>query len=198
MLQALSAAGGQGDTPIINGQEIAASMSHAKGIDSVSFVNASVSAINGQIRISAVNDFLSPADRRGFVTFTQRAGSGGTSTGGINSGGTCVININRDNGHRMLQLLSPEISDYLEIFMAPIITREVISKAEYLDQVAGFYNRTISNEIASSRIRASLDFPGTIQSVTGGTFSGRRAVFEVMLVDLFVLEQPMRFEVVWN
>jgi hypothetical protein len=188
MIQALSAAGGQPGALILDGPIIAQSISGAPGIASIILRNTSSSAVNGQVQISNINDFLSIADGRGFVNFSQSAGSGGR----------CLININRYNGAAILQLLSSEISDYLEIFMAPIVTGEEITKAEYLELVAGFYNRAIAIEIATSRIRATIDFPGQIRSVRGGTFTGRRVVFDIPLIDLLVLETPLSYEVIWN
>ena len=77
-----------------------------------------------------------------------------------------------------------------------------MNKNEYLELVASFYNVTISNEIASSRIRASIEFPGSVRNVIApgrtGTFSGRRANFDIPLLDLLVLETPLVYEVTWN
>jgi len=82
--------------------------------------------------------------------------------------------------------------------MAPIVTGENISKEEYLELVSSFYNNQISGEIASSRINTYVEFPGTVRSVSGGTFSGRNALFDIPLLDLFVLETPLVYEVIWN
>jgi hypothetical protein len=163
-------------------------MSTAPGVTSVLFRNTAPASIEGTIQISELNDFLAAADisrgvRRRFIVFEQ---------------GCCEIYINRENGPVILGLLSPDITDYLNALMAPIATGENMSKTEYLELVSSFYNRTISNEIAGSRIRASIEFPGTITSVRGGTFSGRRAEFDIPLLDLLVLETPMVFEVQWR
>jgi len=37
-----------------------------------------------------------------------------------------------------------------------------------------------------------------VQSVRGGTFSGRRAEFSIPLVDILVMETPLSYEVVWR
>jgi len=187
LIRSLSRAGGQTDGPELDGPAIAQSMSYAPGVASVSFRNTASAAIEGQIRISNINDFLTLADGRGFITFEQGR-----------DGGRCVININRNNGPVLIELLSSEIADYLNALMAPLASGEEMDKAEYLDLVASFYNRPLSNEIASSRIRATLDFPGNITSIRGGTFSGRRATFDIPLLDLLVVETPMIFEVRWN
>jgi len=192
LIRSLSAAGGQSDGPVLDGQAIAMSMSETPGISYVTFRNTSAAAIEGQIRINNVSDFLAAAD---FITFEQGA-----------SGGRCLIGINRDNGPVIVELLSEEIADYLNALMAPLATGEEMTKSEYLDLVAMFYNRTISEEIAGSRIRASFEFPGPVTSVSapglaqerGGAFSGRRATFDIPLLDLLVLETPLIYEVNWN
>jgi len=192
LIRSLSKAGGQTDGPVLDGPAIARSMSNAPGVASVTLRNTAEAAVEGQVRISRIGDFLSAAEagrnvRRGFITFEQG-----------NTGGRCIININRQNGPAILELLSPEISDYLNALMAPLATGEELNRNEYLDLVASFYNRTISDEIAYSRIRASISFPGNITSIKGGTYSGRRAEFDIPLLDLLVAETPLTYEVTWN
>jgi hypothetical protein len=186
MIRSLNTAAGQDNALILDGPAIGRSMS-MEGITSVSLKNTSPSAVEGEFRIFNINRFLTGGDRGGFINFEQRS-----------SGGNCRININLENGPVILELLSPEISDYLNALMAPIATGEAMSKAEYLDLVSSFYNRNISNEIAASVINAVIDFPGNITSVNGGTFSGRRAVFNISLLDFLVLEKPLVCEVTWR
>jgi len=187
LIQRLSAAGGQSGGSVLDGAAISSSMSSARGVASASLRNTGSAAIEGQIRISAINQFLSPADGRGFITFEQGR-----------AGGRCVITINRDNGPVLLQLLSPQISDYLNALMAPLATGEELSKLEYLEIIASFYNRAISNEIAASRIRATIDFPGPVTSANTGAVSGRRVTFDIPLIDLLVLETPQVYTVSWS
>jgi len=190
LIQRMSAAGGQqgSDTSnILNSSSISKSMSASPGIASANFKNTAPAAIEGQVRISKINEFLSTSNNKGFITFNQEK-----------SGGKCVININRKDGPKILELLSAEISDYLNALMAPIATGEEMTKSEYLELVASFYNKAISDEIASSRIRASIEFPGTITKANGGTFSGRKANFNIPLLDLLVLETPLIYEATWN
>jgi hypothetical protein len=108
------------------------------------------------------------------------------------------ININRANGPSVIELLSSDVSDYLNALMAPIASGEEITRSEYLELISSFYNRGISDEIASSRIRSSIEFPGAITGIRGGTFSGRRATFDIPLLDLLVLETPLIYEVNWR
>jgi len=187
LIRSMAAAGGQADAPILDSTAINRTMSAAPGISSVSFRNTSPSALEGTVRISGINNFLAGAGGRGFVTFEQN-----------NSGGRCTINISRSNSAEIVSLLSSEVDDYLNALMAPFATGDEITKAEYLELIELFYNKPISDEIAASRIRASIEFPGTITSVRGGTYSGRRAEFDIALVDLLVLESPVNLEVQWR
>lgn len=186
LIRNLSAAAGtaQGNV-ILDGPLIAQSMTAAPGMASVSFRNTSPAAITGETHISQIGEFLGGA--QDFITFEQGA-----------SGGRCVITISRETGPGILSLLSPQITEYLAALMAPLATGEVLSIDEYLFMVSTVYNRAIADEISRSRIQASITFPGPIQSVRGGTFSGRRAYFDIPLVDLLVLETPLSYEVVWN
>ena len=190
LIRSLSAAGGQVNEHVLDGPAIAASMAGAHGVTTAVFTNTAPAAIEGQVRIFQISDFLSAADgqaRGRFITFEQQQ-----------TGGRCLININRENGPAVISLLSTEIADYLNALMAPLATSEEMNKEEYLELVAMFYNRTISSEIASSRIRASIEFPGLITEVRGGTFSGRRANFDISVLDLLVLETPLVYEVTWR
>ena len=173
---------------VLDGASIARSMTGSPGISSVTFRNTSASSVEGQILISQINEFLSARNSNGggFITFEQR-----------NSGGRCVISLNRDNAPAILGNLSPEITDYLTAILAPIAIGDEMTKIEYLELVTSFYNKAVSDEIAASRIRASIDFPANVTFVKGGTSAGRRAVFDVPLLDLLVLETPLSYEVTW-
>jgi hypothetical protein len=186
MIRSLAAAGGQAGGPILDGPAIAKSMS-ASGNVSAELRNVSPSAVEGQVRISNISRFLASGDAGGFISFEQGR-----------SGGNCRIIINRINGPVMLGILSEEISDYLSALMAPLATGEELSKLEYLELVSSVYSKGVSDEIASSRVRASIEFPGPVASVSGGISSGRRADFDISLLDLLVLETPLSYEVRWN
>jgi hypothetical protein len=186
MIRSFNSAAGQNDGLILNGPAIAKSMS-MEGITSVTLKNTSPSAVEGEFRIRDINQFLAAGDKGSFISFIQGS-----------NGGNCKIDININNGPAILENLSPEIADYLNALMAPVATGEVMSKSEYLDLVSSFYNRAISDEIASSMISASIYFPGNITRVTGGTSTGRRADFNIPLLDFLVLEKPLTGEVIWR
>jgi hypothetical protein len=174
------------DSVVVNGQAIAQSMSEAPGVASVTLRNTAPAAVEGTVRVSKINDFLA-SEGRGFITFEQNSG-----------GGRMLINVNRQTSPQILSLFSSEISDYLSALMAPIVTGEVLTRAEYLDLVASVYNRGVSDEISASRVHIEVSLPSTVRSIRGGTSSGRQAIFDVRLLDLLVLETPLSYEVVWN
>jgi len=188
LIRSLSAAGGnrEAGSQVLDGAAISQSMTAAPGVESVSLRNTASAALEGPVRISKIGDFLAGGGR-GFITFEQ---------GG--SGGRCVININRETGPQILGMLSKDVVEYLEALMAPLATGERLGKAEYLSLVSSVYSKPQSDEISSSRIRASITFPGTIRNVKGGTFNGRQAIFDIPLLDLLVLDTPLSYEVTWN
>jgi hypothetical protein len=197
LIRSLSALTGDGTAPerIIDGEAIAKSMSAAPGISAVSFRNTGAGAIEGPVKISRIEDFLSAAadstgTKRGFISFERAAGGNGLSR--------CTVTINRDSGPEVLSLISADVSDYLSALMAPIATGETMSKDEYFTLLTSIYGRETADEIRGASIAVSVNFPGPVSSVRGGTWSGRRAEFTVPLADLLVLESPLVYEVFWK
>jgi hypothetical protein len=185
---AAMAGGEAAEAPVLNGQDISRSLSAAPGVESAGLRNTGPAALEGPVKITNIRDFLAPArDKRGFIVLEENA-----------SGGRVQITLNRDLGPDILSLISPEVSDYLSALMAPIATGESLSKTEYLELVASIYGEPIAGEIAKASIRASVDLPGQARSVRGGEFSGKRAEFDIPLLDLLVLESPLVYEAAWN
>jgi len=195
LVRSLSAARGQESGPILDGQAIAKSMSDSSaGNVSASFKNTSPQAVEGNMKIADINRFLtagkvinSVIDSIGFIEFEQGK-----------SGGKCKVYIDIDNGPVILNLLSPEIADYLNVLMAPLATGEEMTKTEYLALVSSIFSKAISDEIASSKIRASIGFPGQVTTAAGGTYKGKTAEFDIPLLDILVLETPITYEVTWK
>jgi len=191
LIRSLSTASGAAqpaDAPVLDGPALSASMSGAPGIALVSFKNKTPSAIEGPVKISKIGDFLAGGGATGFITFQQNNPSGGK----------CSVHIDLDTGPDILALISPDIVDYLTTLMAPIATGDVMTKPEYLELVTSVYRKGIADEISGAAIRASLDFPGPVQSVKGGSFSGRRVEFDIPLIDILVLDKPLHYEIVWR
>ncbi|MCL1836998.1 MAG: hypothetical protein FWG46_05570 [Treponema sp.] len=191
LLGSLAAASGmvQQGAPLLNGPSVSASMSAAPGVSSAALANKTPSSIEGPVKISQINDFLAHGKEQGFISFEQ---------GTPSKDGKCAVNLSRESGEELLGLLSDEISAYLEALMAPLATGEKMTKAEYLVLVASVYGRGIADEISQAAIQVSIDFPGQVRSVRGGTFSGRKAEFSIPLLDLLVLEVPLHYEVIWR
>ena len=192
LIRSIQAFSGEVNANILDGEAIAASMSGIPSLGSVNFKNISPQSIDGNIKITKIGDFLAVGktllDTDSFLLFeTDAAGKGGH----------CIININNKTCPQMLALLSPDISDYLEALMAPIVTGEVLTKNEYLDAVKSIYGSGISDEIAQSQIQVSIGFPGTVKSVKNGKSNGTKAEFDINLLDLLVLEKPLIYEVIW-
>jgi hypothetical protein len=177
----------QPGAPVLDGPALSASMDEAPGITSVALRNRTPAAIEGPVKISRIGDFLRSGGAANFITFEQNT-----------SGGRCNVRIGLDSGPQILTLISPDIVDYLGALMAPIATGEAATKAEYLALVGSVYGRGIAEEISAATVRAVIDFPGPIQSAQGGTFSGRRAEFNIPLLDILVLETPLSYEIRWR
>ena len=188
LIRTLSAAGGQQDGLILDGPAIAKSLSASSfGDVSASFKNSSPSAIKGDMKISDINRLFAAGNAERFVEFEQGK-----------NGGKCKFSIDIDNGSVFLNLLSPEFADYLNVLMAPLATGEEMTKTEYLALVSSIFSKAISDEIAASRIRISIGFPGQVTNAAGGTYKGKTAEFDIPLLDILVLETPLTYEVSWK
>jgi hypothetical protein len=185
---ALSQGDDGGGELLINAPAIAFSMSEAPGVAHVGFRNTGPASLEGSVKISSAGDFLAPSGKAGFISFQENSGGGGRA----------AITINRETAPDMLGLISPDVTYNLMLLFAPIATGDRLSKEEYLTQVRLIHGEAAAAEIVQARIRASIEFPGPLVSVKGGTFSGRKAEFTIPLVDLLVLEAPLNYEVVWN
>jgi hypothetical protein len=188
LVRSFSAAGGQQDALILDGPALSKSLSASSyGDVSASFKNTSPSAIKGDMKIGNINRLFVAENAERFVEFTQGK-----------TGGKCKFYIDIENGPVFLNLLSPEIADYLNVLMAPLATGEEMTRAEYLALVSSIFSKAISDEIASSRIRVSVNFPGQVTSAAGGTYKGKTAEFDIPLLDILVLETPLTYEVNWK
>jgi hypothetical protein len=178
------------DAPVINGPAIARSMAAAPGILSVDLANTGPTTIAGTVRVSRLDEFFAmPGAPTRFVTL-----EGGGETGSNRLG----IALDRETAPLLLAVISVDVRDYLSALFAPAATGEPLSKTEYLELVEDIYGRTLSDEIAGAGIAVSIDFPGAVSSVKGGTFSGSTAVFNLALTDILVLENPLEYEVIWK
>jgi hypothetical protein len=183
-----------GESPaqnVLDGPGIGRSMAGAPGINSAELHNTGPAALEGRVTISKAEDFLSIAGRDTRFISYQEAFTGGKSSG------TVVIFLDRESAPEIVALLSMETADYLSALLAPVATGEELSRGEYLELVGSLYGKTLADEIAAARIGLSLSFPGPVSSVQGGTFSGPQAEFSIPLLDLLVLDSPLRYEVRW-
>lgn len=186
LIRRFSQAAGVSGDQILDSKALSESMSGLPGISMVLLKNTNPSAVEGTIRIAKIDDFLSASDGKRFITFEQSG-----------SGGQCFVNLTFDDREQVLNLFTPDLKRYLVFLMAPVATGEKMTKVDYLDTIEAFYLKPIRNEIEASKVRMSIEFPGNITGVTGGTYSGRRAEFEIALADLLVLEKPIRLSAQW-
>ncbi|MDR1867132.1 MAG: hypothetical protein LBQ77_02555 [Treponema sp.] len=177
---------------VVNGSEIAASLSASAGVRSADLRNINPTTIEGTIIVADINKFLSVQTSQGGKQFSRyRAPTKSTD-------GNFAIDIDRLSGPQIVDLVSKEVSEYLAAIMAPVVTGEILSKAAYLDLVRSVYNKPIADEIAAARIRATIEFPRPVSRSQGGVFNGRRVEFDIPLIDLLVLETALHYEVSWR
>jgi len=173
------------NTPALDGAVISRSLAAASGIKSASLKNTSPEALEGPISISNVGDFLL-SEKDMFITYSESPDSS-----------SITVILDKNSAPLLISRLSPEVDEYLSALMAPVVSGEDMSSGDYLSLIAVVYGRPLADEIAQSRITASIDFPRQVTSVSGGSSSGRRAEFDIPLLDILVLEKPLRYEIKW-
>ena len=177
------------DAPILDGRSISLSIAASAGVRAVSLANTSPTALTGTISISKDDEFLtSGGGAARLATYTEGQASGTSSL---------VIFLDKASAPEIISRLSEEVEEYLSALMAPAVIGENSTKEEYLRLISMVYGRALADEISAARLKVTIDFPRTITSIQGGTTSGRRAEFDVPILDILVLEQPLRYEVLW-
>jgi hypothetical protein len=177
--------GDDSNLPVLDGEAISRSAASAPGIRSISLKNINPSSVEGKISISHVGAFLEAGEGR-FITFTEVPGNS-----------SIAVNLTRESAPKIISMLSPELEEYLSALMAPAVLGEDMSKQEYLNLVSSVYGRPLANEIAEAKILVSMDLPRQVKAVKGGASSGRRAEFEIPLLNILVLDQPLNYELMW-
>lgn len=181
--------GEESSASVLDGQAIGRSMSAAPGIAGVSLHNTTPSSLEGTISVSALGDFLATGSSgTSFITFTEGTARGTSSI---------VITLDRNSVPALLPMLSGEVEEYLTALMAPALLGETSTKEEYLSLLTMVYGKDLADEISGANVLASVDVPRPVSAVVGGLASGRRAEFNIPLIDLLVLERPLRYELSW-
>jgi hypothetical protein len=173
------------NTPTLDAGAINRSLSAASGIKSASLKNTSAESLEGTISISNVGDLLL-SEKDMFITYSESAASS-----------SITVVLDRNSAPLLISRLSPEVEEYLSALMAPVALGEYMSSGEYLSLISMVYGRPLADEIAEARIRASIEFPRPVTSVSGGSSTGKRAEFDIPLLDILVLEKPLRYEIKW-
>ena len=188
---------------LLDAASITKSLSAARGIKSAAFRSVTGSSLAGTIDISNANEFLSNSalPNGQFVKFEQDGKTG-----------RLEISLDRSFSPDLFALLSPDLPEYLSVLlMSPAAEAQwqyITTKADYLAELRAYYRNVLprdkkkladdlASEIASAQIHMAIDFPKPVRSVQGGRFSGKRAEFDIPLLDLLVLETPMRYVVEW-
>jgi len=182
--------GTAGSDLVLDGPSISRCMAGSHVVVSVSIANTGPAALEGGAVISQVEDFLSLNRGRRFISYSESQRGGRPS-------GRVLIYLDKETAPELMALLSREAVDYLTALMAPAVLGEDLSENEYLSLLGSLYGRPIADEIRAARITASIEFPGPITAIQGGTAAGNRADFVIPLLDLLVLEKPLSWEIAW-
>jgi hypothetical protein len=189
LLRSFSSVLGAGPGPVIDGPAVAASISAAPGVAGAELSNRDPASIGGSITLTRIDEFLRPPAASGnaalpFITW--------------DGAGTLAFSLDRETSPALMALFSADVGDYLSALMAPCATGDPLSRQEYVALLGSVYGRALADEVSAARIGLGLEVPGTVTGTLGGSFRGRRARFEIPLLDFLVLDRPLRYEVSWT
>ncbi|MDR2743240.1 MAG: hypothetical protein LBB98_13975 [Treponema sp.] len=174
------------EAPLLDGPAIALSMKAAPGISAVSLRNQGPSAVAGTVSVSRVDAFLALPARAAGTPFIR-----------YDPAGRLVITLDRETGPALLSLFSEDVRDYLSTLAAPVATGIPLTKTAYREIMASLHGSQVAGEIAAARIPITIEFPRPVREIKGGAAQDRHARFDLPLIDLLVLEQPLIYEVTW-
>ncbi|TCW61775.1 hypothetical protein C5O22_05175 [Treponema sp. J25] len=169
----------------IDNRPIEEGLKDLPGVERVSLKSVSPSALEGTLQMNNIPLFLNRIPV-GTVSFLS------------SGGGTLELQFSRNHREALLALFSPDVRDYLDALMAPVMTGERLSRKEYLSLLESVYGVALRREIEQSRLRVSCTVPGTITTITGGTSDGKVGNFSLSVIDFLVLEQPVVLRLSWK
>jgi hypothetical protein len=190
LLNRLMGGGANDQAPLLDSPAIALSMQAAPGISAVSLKNRGPAAVSGTVSMSRIDALLagpaaSPVRGEGnpFIRYDPA--------------GRLVIFLDQETGPQLLSLLSEDVRDYLSTLAAPVATGLPLTRVAYREILASLHGPLVAEEIAAARIPITIEFPRKLKEIRGGSAQDRRARFNLPLIDLLVLEQPLMYEVAW-
>ncbi|MBO4404287.1 MAG: hypothetical protein J5780_03025 [Treponema sp.] len=97
-----------------------------------------------------------------------------------------------------------ESREFLDLFMAPVLTDEKMSIPEYLDLVASVYGDDIAGEIKNASISVSLECPSgknikktSLSNAASSKTGSSKTTFAIPLADFLCLDLTRVFSISW-
>lgn len=113
------------------------------------------------------------------------------------------ITLSRETIAATVGLMPAETREYLDLLMAPVLTGENLTAAEYTDLIASAYGKTIASELAGSALSLTIRAPAPVVSATAnGTAAapakkGQSATFAVPLAEILAPSGPIVLRAAW-
>ncbi|WP_304226101.1 hypothetical protein [Gracilinema caldarium] len=184
LLKGFNSASGAKNSLLISAASVSASLQKISELSRISVKETDAQALAGSLWITDPEKLS-----RRFSFISQKLGSGES---------VLTFTVSRESAPQLLSLFTQDVRDYLDALMAPVLSGEKLTNAEYLALVTSVYGKTIAQEIESSRLALDIQVPGKITKVIGGTAAESRASFSIPLLDLLVLQKTLNYQVVWN
>jgi hypothetical protein len=154
-----------------------------KGIKVLSMSTESIAGINAKIKIMSKD----MNNDNAFVKTDIKAG-------------LLYLSIGPENIKEFVNMLSEDDREYIDLLMAPAITGENLSAAEYEDLIKQGYGEKLAKELKKSKFNISLTCPRKINSITIKPFgsvskNGNKGTVDIPLSELLCVHEPIFIEV---
>lgn len=101
-------------------------------------------------------------------------------------GGTNSLNLklNPESVKKFASSLGSEFNSIMDLFMAPVITGEELSREDYMETLAAIYGKELSDDLAKSTIELTLE-----------SASGKKKNFPIPMVQFLMLNEEKNFSI---
>ncbi len=114
--------------------------------------------------------------------------------------GLLYLSIGPQNIQEFVQMLSEEDREYLDLLMAPVLTKEKLNEKEYEAMIKATYGDTLANELKKSKFSISVTCPKKVMGIQVKPFgkgkkNGTKAFIQIPLTRILCVQEPIYAEV---
>jgi hypothetical protein len=102
--------------------------------------------------------------------------------------GSMTLTVSPEKLSALYTSLPETVKSYIDLFMAPVFSGDVMTAAEYTDLISSVYGKPLGDEVAAAQVTIVLYGPDG---------SGRKKTVTVPLTDILTASKPVSYTVTW-